>query len=173
MSTYQPSYHCIANLGDVDPVEYGGKFLCIDRRGIYDPCLIVVEIENRDGKDKWVRHDIGLERCHRIFSDESEIFAVGDSVYHPHLPAWFGDGKSLDSVASYFGMKREELIDKLCSTNPIERASGYIAVAGNYGEDNFDQYPMTYESKRQVSIFCNRMLKQVANSSKWWDGLHK
>ena len=43
--TAQPSYFCIANLGDSDPFLYGGAFVCIDRRGIYDPILLIYDTD--------------------------------------------------------------------------------------------------------------------------------
>jgi hypothetical protein len=55
--TLQPSYWCIENLGDVDPLQHGGKFVCIDRRGVYAPIMLILqEPENKRGfamKSNW------------------------------------------------------------------------------------------------------------------------
>ena len=72
MKTNQPSYHCITNIGDVNPEEYGGQFVCIDKTGFYDPILLVYDA------DFDTLYDITLTRCIRV-NEES----VSDNVYHP------------------------------------------------------------------------------------------
>lgn len=178
----QPSYHCVANLGDVNPVEHGGKFLCIDRRGIYAPTLIIFEPDPNDEIHKWTRHDIELEQCHRIFSDSSPVrvpievndgvIGVGDNGFHPNLFAWFGDKDSLKSVASFSGTDFRDFVDQLCSLNAIQRAQGYIALASFYGEESFDNYPCVYSEKRKAEAFCRKMLAQIKVSETWWNGLY-
>jgi len=49
MKTNQPSWHCIANLGDATPEDHGGAFVLVDKRGIYTPELWLCEPGERDG----------------------------------------------------------------------------------------------------------------------------
>ena len=46
----QPVWSCIANLGDVNPIDYGGYFVYIDTTGVYPPEaeLLIAPSDNDD-----------------------------------------------------------------------------------------------------------------------------
>jgi hypothetical protein len=131
MTTQQPVWKLLANLGDASPLEYGGLFVYIDTTGVYPPEMENVE-PNDD--DTFEVHRMTLDRCTFVNG------VLANNPYHPDLPAWFAD--SLAGVAACVGSTEDELIGQLCSADPIERANGYRDLASYHGWANFDQYPI-------------------------------
>lgn len=160
--TAQPSYFCIANLGDADPFTYGGAFVCIDRRGIYDPILLIYDEDFRK------RSEITLERCHKIVNDEGEFLGVGTNRFHPRYKEWFSD--SLHSSCDFVGWEFNEFINSLTSQDVVKLASAYLALIGYYGAHEFDHYPYVYETEEGAEEFCDKMLAQIEESKSWHDG---
>lgn len=161
--TAQPSYFCIANLGDADPFTYGGAFVCIDRRGIYDPILLIYDEDFRK------RSEITLERCHRIFVLETEDDVhVGTNKFHSQMTEWFSD--DLNTVASFAGWQFDEFINLLTSQDVVKLASAYYTLVGYYGVHEFDHDPYVYENEEDAAHFCDQMLKQIEESKTWHDG---
>jgi len=136
--TAQPSYFCIANLGDADPFTYGGVFVCIDRRGIYDPILLIYDEDFRK------RSEITLERCHKIVNDEGEFLGVGTNRFHPKYKEWFSD--SLYSSCDFIGWEFDEFITLLTSQDVVKRASAYYMLVTYYSAYEFDHYLFVYET---------------------------
>jgi hypothetical protein len=166
MKTKQPSYSCIANLGDAIPHEYGGEFVLVDRRGIYDPQVWRFEASETEGEPgEWFRYDI--PQCFPCQGNNQEI---GANRFHPAMPEWFGDTKSLQSAADTCGYSTAELRALLCSADPIERALGYSTVGLNFGFDNFDYYPNRMTAKEDRAL-CRLFLRQLAQADKWKDGI--
>lgn len=159
--TQQPSYFCIANLGDADPFEYGGAFVCIDRRGIYDPIMLMYDPDFRE------RREVTLKRCHRITNSDGETIGVGTNRFHVLHEEWFSD--SLEGVASFVGQELDDLVNELVSNDVVLRAGTYLSLVGYYGVSEFDHDPYVYEEK-EAKIFCDKMLEQIAESKTWWDG---
>jgi len=160
--TAQPSYFCIANLGEADPFEHGGAFVCIDRRGIYDPIMLIYD------QDFKKRSEITLEPCHRIISSTGEILSVGTNKYHGTHAEWFSE--SLEEVADFNGRDIDEFVGELVSTNVVERAGAYLELASYHGVYEFDHYPYIYEKEEDARNFCDQMLAQIEESKTWWDG---
>lgn len=165
MKTNQPSYFCLANLGDASPLEYGGEFVLVDRRGIYDPQLWVYEPNEREGKPgTWTRFD--LPQCFPCHGAEDFI---GTNRFHPTMPEWFGTPSKLASVASSAGIETRDLVEWFCASDPIARAMGYSTLARHYGGHEFDHYPDTMDFKTDRK-FCNLFLRQEKAAAKWHDG---
>lgn len=161
MKTNQPAWHCIANLGDATPAEYGGDFLLIDRRGVYTPELWHYDPETRQ------LSAVLLERCTRC----PEIpGALSDNRFHVNTPAWFGKPEDLASIAGTSGLSEFELAEMLVSPCPIERAQGYLAIAGHHGFYEFDQYPNDY-TEEDAQALCDRLQAQEKTAAAWPDGL--
>ena len=164
--TAQPSYFCIANLGDADPFEYGGAFVCIDRRGIYDPILLIYDQESRN------LSEITLEPCHRVVEGyKVDLISIGANKFHSTIPEWFAD--SLKDVAKACGQNFYDFISDIISTNVVKRASAYLELANYHGAYEFDQYPYIYETEEDARNFCDQMLAQIEESKTWWDGYFK
>ena len=157
MTTNQPSYHCITNIGDVNPEEYGGQFVCIDKTGFYDHILLVYDA------DFDTLYDITLTRCIRV-DDES----VSDNVYHPSSCAWFGDKESIKTIAEFTGRSVESIVNSLCSSSPIERAIVYKNLFDYWGAENFDT-GITLK-KEKVKIFLDKMQSQIEESNNFHQG---
>ena len=139
--TRQPRWKRLANLGDVNPVEYGGYFIYLDRTGVYPPEAELLETDEAD-HPTWQLHRFILDRCTYIDG------VLSDNAYHPSLPAWFAAG--LGNVASTAGSTRDELIAQLCSEDPIQRAMAYRDIGMYHGFDNFDAYPRTYTKRSEL-----------------------
>ena len=159
--TDQPSYFCIINLGDANPFEYGGAFVCIDRRGSYDPILLIYEEKTKK------RFEVTLEKCFPIF-EGGKITHVGSNIFHPHLKEWFS--KDLKSVADFISLPHFEFLALSFSRNVITRASFYNLLINYFGVEEFDQYPYIYESDEEAEKFCDEMLRQIKETKTWKDG---
>lgn len=159
----QPSYFCIANLGDADPFEHGGAFVCIDRRGIYDPILLIYDQDLRK------RSEITLEPCHLYKSLKEHLISVGTNNFHPDIyPEWFSD--SISDAARFCGQNFYDFVSDLISKNVVKRAGAYLNLIYYHGVFEFDHYPYIYEDEKDAERFCDKMLAQIEESKTWWDG---
>ena len=140
MTTSQPDFVCVAQLGDVSPMLHDGYWVFVDKTGVYRP-----EAEYFCSDTRTYCRFV-LEPC--TYTNG----ILSDNPYHPNHPAWFGD--RLQKVADYVGKEVEGLIQQLCSTNPIERAMGYRDLASYHGYFEFDEYPTTlirHEMKKRYT----------------------
>lgn len=147
--TQQPNWKVIANLGDVNPIEYGGYFVFEDTTGVYPPEaeLLIAPDEDEDGAT-WLVYRFALDRCTLIDG------ILSDNQFHPNFPAWFAKPEServnrpqdttyLSNVACCFSMELEELQRLFISDSAVERAHGYRAVGDYHGFVNLDSDPLT------------------------------
>lgn len=176
--TNQPSYWCIANFGDVNPYEHGGKFLLVDRRGIYPPTVVTINAELPDDDD-----DCGDRIVHRIELDELTVIkgadqaptlgnnwiGLSDNKFHPNLIAWYGRRESLKKVADSVGCEIGRFMNMLIANDPIEKMTAFMAIVDYHGPVNFDSYPETVDADK-ARLMCDRFLAQIAESEKWHDG---
>src|SRR5215475_15130359 len=106
METKQPKWRRVANLGDVNPVEYGGYFIDVDETGVYAPEATWLEAPDDEPEDaaseSWTAYRFILEQC-----TQSIDGVLSDNQYHPEAPAWFAE--SLDAVASCVGRDPESI----------------------------------------------------------------
>jgi hypothetical protein len=178
--TNQPSYWCIANIGDADPYEHGGAFVLVDRRGIYCPELVTVE--SFDDSGQRIVHNIQLERLTIVKSTkpvaEHEVhkangwIGVSDNRFHTDTRAWFGIRSSLRQVAACIADKDvDSFISDLVSSDPITVAFAYKALADYHGYANFDEYPNTVSAEK-AELMCNKFLAQIEESQTWHDGYY-
>jgi hypothetical protein len=58
------------------------------------------------------------------------------------------------------------------TSDPIERAFSYKAVADYYGLHEFDQYPRDLTEKG-AKLFCDKMFEQMTDIKDWWQGYFK
>lgn len=131
--TEQPDWECIANLGDMNPIEHGGKFVLVDKTGVYAPEMEVVEQLVQE-PDTW--------RVWRFIMEPHTYVrgVLSDNKYHPELPVWYA--KDIPDIARMFDMTAEALIHALCSPEPRERAEGYYCLWSYYPAEEFDSYPL-------------------------------
>jgi hypothetical protein len=113
---------CIANLGDENPLEYGGLFVLVDEDGNAE--FEVIEPSEGD-EELWIVRGGKLDRCTYING------VLSDNPYHPDYAVWF----------SKLAEDYPNLIEFVCSEDPVERAVGYEMVASYYGWDELCHYP--------------------------------
>jgi hypothetical protein len=171
--TEQPSYWCIANIGDADPYEHGGAFVLIDRRGIYCPELVI--IQSFDDSEQRIVHKIELQRLTIIKkidqanASKVQWDSVSDNKFHTNLAAWFGDRDSLKKVADFIGKRVTNFMRSLVSSDPVTVAFAYKALADYHGYANFDEQPQTLTGEK-AELMCDRFLAQIQESKSWHDG---
>lgn len=139
----QPKWRRIANLGDVNPINYGGFFVYIDLTGVYAPeAEVLITNEVAGDCDSWTIYRFILEPCtYTVDSGYEGGGVLSDNPYHPMYAVWFAD--KLESIAETMGTAREELIKLFCSDKAIDRAEAWRMVGDYFGYDNLDQYPWT------------------------------
>lgn len=134
----QPEWKFIANLGDVNPLAYGGLFVYIDETGVYPPEMErIEEDEDYDPDPEDEEEDASQDS-----DDEPRFYIVHRVVLdkcEPNHKEWFSD--SLDSVCASMDYDRAELDADLCSDDPIRLANAYRAILDHHGWENMDQYP--------------------------------
>ena len=140
----QPSWKLVANLGDVNPLDYGGYFVFVDETGVYPPEAELLVIND---DCQILAYRFVLKPC--TFIDG----VLSDNRFHPDHCAWFAttaakmaarpqDGKGLADIAAFTGIEESELVGMLCSEDPIELALAYRAIGEYHGFDNLDSYPL-------------------------------
>lgn len=158
----QPIWKLLANLGDKNPLDYGGFFVYVDETGVYPPEVEVVEVcdepdyDNND-KGKWTVYRFILEPCTYIDG------ILSDNPFHMAHPAWFATPESertegrnsttwLKNLVDFCGNDDdgEELIRLFCSDDPLERARAWRVVGDYHGYHELDHYPLRYSSKLEL-----------------------
>jgi hypothetical protein len=170
--TAQPSFHCIANIGDATPLVYGGAFVLVDLRGCYDPELLILEPEGSDrygDPTSWERYAIICDRLTAIKNKTGEYVALSDNPFHVDHPAWFGTEEDLQSLASFAGMSVHELVLEATSSNPVHRASFYRRLLDCHGPVNFEAEPEEM-SRKEAKALCLAMAGQIVEARSWHDG---
>lgn len=155
----QPKWKCIAQLGDVNPVDYGGYWVFIDETGVHQPEGEYLETPyDEDGEYRAYRFSI--DRC--TLTDG----ILSDNPFHPLCPAWFAkpeteretrpqDTTYLSNVANYCGSTVDEIQAALCGDDIPVRAEAYRMVAEYHGWENMDSYPLTMsrsEAKKRYRL---------------------
>jgi hypothetical protein len=155
MRTQQPEWKLIAQLGDANPLDYGGYFIYEDTTGVYAPEGELLISPDSDEDGQWTVYRFSIDRC------TLENGILSDNRFHPDSAAWFAKPESekanrpqdttyLSNVADFCGMPLEEMQRLFISDSPVERAHGYRAVGEYHGFDNLDQYPLTFKSREEV-----------------------
>jgi hypothetical protein len=137
----QPKWEFVANLGDVNPIDYGGYFVFRDATGVY-PEEAELLIAGDSDEEGWEVRRFILERC--TFTDG----ILSDNKFHPLHPAWFAD--SLGKIADCNGIEEQVLRMQLCSSCAVERAHAYRCIGDYQGWDNLDSYPLQFSDRAEV-----------------------
>lgn len=159
MKTSQPSFHCIANLGDATPIEHGGVFVLVDKRGIYDPELWIFDA------DEMELTRFSITQCTRCPSDENSL---SDNRFHSDSPAWFAKAGGIAGVASFCGMSDYQFRGLLSSSDPVERATAYLTLYQYHGAENFGGAEKI--DRKFAAKICRRALTQIRQAENWSDG---
>lgn len=122
--TEQPKWRCVANLGDVNPFDYGGYFVFIDETGVYDPEMEVLEVPDGD-IDYWESFRFIMEPC------TYREGILSDNKFHPGLKAWFAH--DVPSMCSTMGWEELEFLTAICSNDVVERAQAWRVIYDYWG----------------------------------------
>jgi len=166
MTTKQPSYWCIENIGDVDPMEHGGAFVLVDRTGVYSPVLLILEGNCDNGHSL---HDIELTPLIRIKDNDGRQHSLSDNKFHPDLPVWFADKKSLQDLASFSGRSYDGLLNSFLSSCPVERAFPYMSAFMFHGSEELGGGSRKITNEKAEAL-CKAMLSQIEQTKTWHIG---
>jgi hypothetical protein len=150
----QPRWKLLDNLGDADPLDYGGYFVYVDETGVYAPEAELLEVID-DEEKRWEVRRFSLEPC--TFQDG----ILSDNKYHPDHAAWFATPEEcpkrkhiicyLSNVATACDIDLDELRGMFCSDDVLERAQAYRMVGQYHGFDNLDSYPQVFTDRKEVA----------------------
>lgn len=154
MTTNQPKWRLIANLGDRHPIAYGGAFVYRDLTHVYTEECEYFDAPP-DNVDIWTVYRFTLDRCEQITLGTKYLLVPFGFPQRTDLPhdilnyvQWFSD--SIESIADNQGIKADELRADFCSADPIKRAFAYLAVGQYEGFDNLDSYPLTFKKQTEM-----------------------
>lgn len=123
--TRQPQWKRIANLGDVNPIKYGGFFVYKDRTGVYAPEVELLESpDSDDAPEGWTIYRCIIER-------------------NPEGEWWW---EKLAEVATMIDWTLEDMQHKAKGTI-LEQARVYQDLMAYFGAHEFDSNPL-HVSKR-------------------------
>lgn len=147
----QPELECVAQLGDVSPVEHGGYWVFRDKTGQFPAQVeyLIPPEENEFGLS--FRFD--LHKC--TYQDG----ILSENEFHPTHPAWFAD--DLSKVADCSGYPLEKLIQDFCSDDLVCLARAYEMVANYHGWENFDSYPLELRTRECRKRYKSQMYQVV------------
>ena len=151
--TNQPIRKLVQNLGDVNPIEYGGFFVYEDTTGVYpEEAEKLIPFEDEE-KEKWEVRRFVLDRLKTVeqFGERYLVpFEYAEDWPHSvsRYDEWFH--KDLSSVASFIGQTTEDLEQSFCSDNPLIRAYAYSAIGEYFGFDNVDSYPLIFTDRAEI-----------------------
>lgn len=172
MTTNQPSFWCVANIGDQgDPFEHGGSFVLVDRTGIYTPELLILEhLPSSVGECQHQVVAIPLDRVTRI-KHGSGLHGLSDNKFHPDQEAWFGDPAELLRLSEFCGSTYEGLLMEFLAESPAVRALAYMNCVRYWGASNFtgDDSPRMLTPEK-AKLLCDTMLNQIEESKTWHQG---
>ncbi len=149
----QPKWKLIAQLGDANPIDYGGHFIYQDETGVYTEEAEILQVPEADNDDKeanYVVYRYSIERC--TYSNG----VLSDNKYHPEHPVWFtycGEYEKnrgvtgldrLKSLAEFCGQTVDQFIEALCSSIAAHRTWAWQAVGEYHGFENLDSYPLRF-----------------------------
>jgi hypothetical protein len=147
--TNQPKWECVAQLGDVDPVEYGGYWILRDTTGVY-PEEAEVLPETSEKKRQIFRFI--LEKC----TYQNGI--LSDNKFHPEHEVWFA--KYLEQIAESTDYPVEQLIQDFCDDDCLKRAMAYRAVYDYHGLHEFDWSPIQLSKSECRKRYKKKMYRE-------------
>ena len=157
MSTNQPKWQLVANLGDVNPFDHGAFFVWKDLTGVYDLEATSLTVCNND---QIIESRILLEKCYLTNG------VLSDNKFHLDYSVWFSE--DLPAIASFSGQDLDQLISDLCSDNPIERGSAYLSVFNYHGSQGDDNILTGKEVRAKYSRKYQGFCRRQNNQKKGW-----
>lgn len=127
----------IAQIGDVNPIDYGGGFVfkCKD---VGRPAHYVIEYTFGVDTD----YDQESKHWERLTLYRVDIPEGGEEFWR-HFN-WTATPESIRSVSRSMSIDEDELIALGTSSDPIQRARAIESIAGYYGWHELDTYPIEF-----------------------------
>lgn len=173
----QPVWKYLANLGDVNYLDYGGYFIFEDETGVYSPegeYLDVwedetIQIPSEEELTEWEDENIDylktrytvyrftLDKLNylngRLINDHILDGYKNGTLPHPieRYDEWFT--KDLRNIANSFDLTEQEIINKLCSNDVLERAFVYREIGLLYGFENLDDYSLKLDYQEAIERY--------------------
>ena len=158
METKQPVWKKIGTVGDVNPLDYDGGFIYEDETGVYPPELEYIQAQSESNADEsgpWEVYRWSLDRCETVTADGKTLlvpfgFSARMDLPHPitDYDEWFNS--DLESAAASMSRNVDEFRADLCTENLNMRAAAYLDLALYHGFENFDSYPLTFASRKEL-----------------------
>ena len=156
----------IANLGDKNPLSYGGYFIYEDAHTTSRPGH--KRWRAQDWSPKEVRYSAVLlvpvdDAPYLVYRFELECLKLvggflvpmryDPSWHHPleKYDEWFSD--SIPKMAAYAGVSEDELRKAFTSQNPHELAFAYELVGNYHGLENLDSDPLSLTQEQVEKQF--------------------
>lgn len=180
--TQQPDWEFIANLGDMNPLEYGGYFIYKDKTGVYPERadVILPPSEHMTGETLNEIYRIEIERLKlvegylvpvRYRRDWNLTFPqpkskrggvlewrpedIENKLHAQRFAAWFQE--HLESVSSSSGTTKEELEIAFTSENPLERFEAYRMIGEYYGWEELGGEPIRRTQKEAEKRYAKEL----------------
>ena len=156
MTTQQPIWKLVANLGDRNVADYGGFLVYVDTTGVYRPEVELYEPNTDEDYTGGTMYRFVLEPP-RFKTNGSYREAIGeyDKVWHRE---WFSSPERLKSAADTCCMSAFSLLRDLASKDPVRCAVGYQTLISTYGPGEFDHYPVTLTEDEAQQRYAEVMI---------------
>lgn len=134
----QPEWKFFANLGDADPITYGGVFVFTDETGIYSPEVEILESVGGEDEDEFNDDGELVEKgneeweVRRFIIEPCTYGRVVDGVFQP-LDHYEDDGILSDNKfhpghAAWFAKPESERKERPQDTTYLKNVASYIGV---------------------------------------------
>jgi hypothetical protein len=158
--TNQPDWKCIAQIGDNNPLEYGGHWILQDNTQVYDEESEILLVDDDGQKTTYTVYRYSLDKLKLV---NGYIVPAKYNVSWPHSLAsyqeWFV--KDIQSIAEFIGMTAYKLKKLLIANDPVCRAIAYEAIGQYLGYENLDSYPLIL-TENEVKERYNKPVYKIA-----------
>jgi len=158
--TRQPDWQFIANLGDRNPLEYGGYFIYQDATGVYPEEGEALLINDPDEPENgYIVYRFLLDRLKLV---DGWLVPINYDSSWPHpvdrYDAWFHE--ELDSVARTAAVDTDlaELELAFTSADPLVRARAYEAIGSYYGLHELDPDPIVFDRQEVEERYRSELI---------------
>lgn len=145
----------IKNLGDINPLDYGGYFIYKHKTGIYPEAAEKLLVD----EDTYTVYRFPLDRL-KLVDGYLVPLAYVPNWPHPleKYDEWFHE--ELGEVAEFSGTQKAQLELAFTSADPVDRAFAYEAVGNHFGWVEFDSYPLTISRQEAEKRYRRALLRR-------------
>lgn len=158
----------VANLGDVNALDYGGFIVWSD-----GSCMLIDEPTERDTRDQDAGENDEANDTYQVYRFDAEYprwlayvgGGSGSRVSRHHLEGshlyggntwehrdWWLMPEKVHSLCESAGITPMQFLRMALSTDVVQRACAYQAVANHWGAIELDCYPETFTRAQLVAL---------------------